>query len=576
MASLPERPPVGLPPLPPGWTEHKAPTGHMYYYNAEIKKSTYVRPIAEPQSFPEPVAPPTPPPPPSYGTAAPNANFDLFNPFAAKPAAPDYNAHPELLNAQAHYEGPSRGHSGRGGFDARGERRPFQNRRRDPQDRPKHRHDIPDCTPWVLVQTKLKRRFVWNKDTNESFWKFPAHVMKGVVEFDRQQREKRERRERGETSDDEAAAAMAEMEAELADEEAQAQAQVVEVDGDVGMENDEEYEEVEVTDDEGQPEEHPSKRQRTEEPQDAPDDQGMELGEDDIAWQLAAMEGEYDEDEEEGLPLTEEDCKALFKELMDDLRLSPFTPWDKILEDDRLYEDDRYKALTNMKARKECFSEWARERVQILKELKANQQKLDPRIPYLSFLHGLATPKLYWPEFKRKYKKEPEMKDMKLPDKDKERLYRDHVKRLGMKSSELRSDLSALLKSQPLASLNRSTTLGTLPPSVLVDLRFISLPASTRDSIIEDFVSRLPPAPEGTGPSAEEEAETRKNRAERERRERALADRERKVHEDKRRQERDLAYGKGRLREEEMEIERAMKVGKDGLRGQLSGYDGGE
>jgi hypothetical protein len=27
MAHLPVRPPAGLPPLPPGWTEHKAPTG---------------------------------------------------------------------------------------------------------------------------------------------------------------------------------------------------------------------------------------------------------------------------------------------------------------------------------------------------------------------------------------------------------------------------------------------------------------------------------------------------------------------------------------------------------------------
>jgi hypothetical protein len=38
---------VGLSPLPPGWTEHTAPTGHKYYYNAALKKSTYQRPILE-------------------------------------------------------------------------------------------------------------------------------------------------------------------------------------------------------------------------------------------------------------------------------------------------------------------------------------------------------------------------------------------------------------------------------------------------------------------------------------------------------------------------------------------------
>jgi hypothetical protein len=222
-----------------------------------------------------------------------------------------------------------------------------------------------------------------------------------------------------------------------------------------------------------------------------------------------------------------------------------------------------------MKVRNECFNEWAREKMVFLKEEKAKQQKRDPRIPYLALLDRHATPKLYWPEFRRKYKKEPELKDGKLPDKEKEKLYRDHVKRLGMRSSDLKSDLSALLRSQPLVSLNRSTTLDTLPTAIITDLRYISLPASTRNSMIEAFISTLPPAPEGTVLSAEEEAAQAKRWAERERREKALKDRERRVEEQKRKQERDLAYGKGRLREEEEEIERAMRVGKEGLRGQL-------
>jgi hypothetical protein len=425
----------------------------------------------------------------------------------------------------------------------------------------------------VLVRTKLGRRFVWNKETNESFWKFPPEVMKGVIEFDRIEREKKERRARGEPSEEEDNA-MAEVDAELADIENQVEEQIVEVDGEEGMENDEEYEEVEVTDDEGEGAESgkPSKRQRTEEPTEEP--QPMEMGEDDMAWQLAQleeMEGAYgDEDEEEGLPLTEEDCKALFKELLDDMRVSPYIPWDKLLENDALYEDERYKALPNMKSRKDCFDEWARERIAILKEQKALQQKRNPRIPYLAFLHTHATPKLYWPEFRRKFKKEPEMRDTKLPDKEKEKLYRDHIKRLAMKQSDLKADLSALLKSQNIAALNRSTTLDTLPEAVLTDLRFISLPSSVRDSLVETYISTLPPAPEGAAASAEEQEQAAQKRAERERREKALADRERRVREEKRKQERELAYGKHRLREEEEEIQRAMRVGKEGLRAHLN------
>ena len=161
------------------------------------------------------------------------------------------------------------------------------------------------------------------------------------------------------------------------------------------------------------------------------------------------------------------------------------------------------------------------------------------------------------------------MKDMKLPDKEKEKLYREHVKRLGMRHSDLSSDLSAMLKAQPLAALNRSTTLETLPPTILTDVRFISLPSSTRDSLIESYISTLPSAPEGAAASAEEEAEMAKKRAERQRREQALAERERRVREEKRKHERELAYSKGRLHEEEMEIERAMNVGKQGLKSHL-------
>ncbi|KAF2713451.1 hypothetical protein K504DRAFT_424084 [Pleomassaria siparia CBS 279.74] len=571
MADIPVRPPAGLPALAPGWTEHSAPSGHVYYYNKETKKSTYVRPIVEIHGLQQQHAAPRPPAPQAPFGANPNighvnhvASNNQLNPnfqppnfrFGGPAQEPFQNA-PQHSNPRGDHRG---GH--RGGFNN------FQDRRRQPEDKPKHRSDIPNCAPWVLVKTKLGRRFVWNKDTNESFWKFPPHVMKAVMDFDHKEREKKERREHGQPSDEEDTA-MAEVEADLAAVEEEMEKQIVRVDGEVGMDDDSEYEEVEVTDDEGEEANKPPKRQRTEEPT---EDQAMEMGEDDIAWQLAQMEameeGDFDEeDEEEGLPLTEEDCKALFKELLDDTRISPYVPWDKVLENDGLYEDERYKALPTMKARKDCFDEWARERIHYLKEQKANQQTLDPRIPYLALLHKYATPKLYWPEFRRKYKRE--MKDSKVTDKVKEQLYRDHIKRLGLKQPELRSDLSNLLKAQPLALLNGSTTLETLPPSILTDLRFISLPASTRDSLVGAYISTLPPAPEGAFASAEEEAEVIRKRAERGRRERALAERERRVQEDRRKQERDLAYGMGRLREEEAEIERAMKFGKDGLKGQL-------
>lgn len=544
------------------------PQGHTYYFNKETKKSTYTRPVAEIPQFhsPAPIVTPTHLPPPQNNT------------YNAQPAQSSFDPQRQIQDLifggapRQAFQNPGQQRGGhRGGL--RGGQNNFSDRRREKDDRPKHRNDIPNCAPWVLVKTKFERRFVWNKETNESFWKFPPHVMKAVVEYDRRQRDKKERRERGEPSDveEEEDTAMADIEAELAAGEEEVE--IVEVDGEEGMENDEEYEEVEVTDDEGEGAESASKRRRTEEPS---GDQTQATEDDDLAWQLAQMEememgGGYEEEyaeeyEDEEPALSEDDCKALFKELLDDLRLSPYTPWDKILEDGTLYDDERYKALPNMKARKECFDEWARDKMQYLKDEKAKQQKRDPRVPYLALLDRHATPKLYWPEFRRKFKKEPELKDTKLPDKEKEKLYRDHIKRVGMRQSELKSDLSALLRAQPLATLNRSTTIDTLPAAILTDLKYISLPASTREPLIETYISTLPPAPEGGAASAEQDAEHAKKRAERERRERALAERERRVQTEKRKQERDLAYGKGRLREEEEEIQRALNVGKEGLK----------
>lgn len=44
-------------PLPVGWSQHLAPSGHYYYYNSVTKKSTYERPLSTLPQKPE-VKPP--------------------------------------------------------------------------------------------------------------------------------------------------------------------------------------------------------------------------------------------------------------------------------------------------------------------------------------------------------------------------------------------------------------------------------------------------------------------------------------------------------------------------------------
>ena len=423
--------------------------------------------------------------------------------------------------------------------------------------------------------------------------------MKGVVEYDRIERETKQKLERGERSEGEDIEAHGEegVKAAGSDEkpvhDAKTPGEHRSLEGDS-----DEYEEVEVTDDED--EEAPSKRQKTNHNE---AEQPVEFDEDDIAYQLAAMgqdygldTGEYGNDDDadwedgaEGLPLTEEDSHALFKDMLEDYGVNPYSTWEKIVDDGRIVEDDRYTVLSNMKSRKDVWDYWSRDKIQRLKEQKEKEEKSDPRIPYLTFLQKNASPKLYWPEFKRKYKKEPEMRNTKLSDKDRETWYREHISRtlviyhrtwtvlidsrthIGLKlpESRLKSDLSSLLKSIPLDSLNRSSSLAILPPALLTDIRYISLSPSIRDPLIEAYISTLESAPDATGASTEEGLASTKRKEDRERREKALAEREKRVQEEKRRQHGALQYSKGMLREGEEEIQRALNVGRGGLKSQL-------
>lgn len=543
---------AALAPLPPGWSEHTAPTGHTYYYNNETKESTYTRPGVAPA--PQPV---------------PNATSSTaFSPFSGVPSLADpnvANAYLAQFNRPQQQFGHSRGGrgGGRGGFDGRP--------RPQPVDKPVRKEAIPGHEPWILVYTKCSRRFVYNPAKNASYWRIPEKLMPGILELDKA-------RIRGKASGEEDTQdknATGEKPSERPASEAPA-----------AGDSSDEYEEVEVTDDEEAEEgedgdaEHASKRQRTE---DAAYDEPLEFTEDDIAMQLQAMgedygldPGEYDDgnaeewpEGAEGIALSHEDAKALFKDLLNDFNINPYSPWEKLLEEGKIIDDIRYTALDTTKARRECWDEWTREKIAELKEQRARQEKKDPRIAYMAFLQERATPKLYWPEFKRKYKREAPMKDLNLSDKDREKAYREHINRLKMPQATLKSDLTALLKAQPVHLLNNKSLVNGLPTQILVDPRYISLEPKVRDPLIEAYTSSLPPPPEDPN-AADEHEEEIKSREAKEKRKRALEERNKAVEDQRRRRERDVAASKARLREEERELEMAMRVGKGGLQSQLA------
>lgn len=127
-------------------------------------------------------------------------------------------------------------------------------------------------------------------------------------------------------------------------------------------------------------------------------------------------------------------------------------------------------------------------------------------------------------------------------------------------SSAIReSDLKSLLNS--VTSLTRNHTPATLPHSVTSDVRYHVCPPESRDSIIQDHLSRLPEVIEDDDGKGRKEDKS------------ALALRERELAVRKARMARrgEEERAKWTLRREEEEIERAKNVGRKGLATHLKG-----
>ncbi|KAF2772390.1 hypothetical protein EJ03DRAFT_341743 [Teratosphaeria nubilosa] len=392
---------------------------------------------------------------------------------------------------------------------------------RNAQDRPKSKHPLPGHAPWVVVKTRFGRRFVHNTKTNESLWHAPDDIWPAVKEFDAWERDQKEKEANVKWAEEELKKLRATSRAEKVNAKADAEERR---DGrrrsesDVGYDSEGSYEYVEVTDDEGEEQAEDIAQADVNGDAEAasqPDDGPVEFGEDDIAWQLQAMgqaynldAGDYnagdddpahdDDPGAEGLPISPEDAANAFRALLTDHHTSPFTPWEKLISNSTILHDARYTLLPTLRARKQVWDEWSRDTAAQIQTSRAQTEKiLDPRIPYLVLLAEKATPKLYWPEFKRKYRKDPALADRKLGDKEREKLYREHVSRLRLPLSTRKADLLDLLKTMPLRDLNADTTRDALPRQLLSHLHFFSLPDEVREEVVGEYVRSLPRVVEG-------------------------------------------------------------------------------
>jgi hypothetical protein len=110
-----------------------------------------------------------------------------------------------------------------------------------------------------------------------------------------------------------------------------------------------------------------------------PADLPVEFTEEDIAYQLALMQSDYGGGAEEMIVEEEEldptATRQIFISLLEDKEINPFNTWES--EMPKMVQDPRYSMVKNTKQRMEIFAEWARARIALIKEEKAQETKED-------------------------------------------------------------------------------------------------------------------------------------------------------------------------------------------------------
>ncbi|KAF9982876.1 hypothetical protein BGZ75_005656 [Mortierella antarctica] len=351
--------------LPPGWTEHKAPDGMPYYYNAATGQSSWVRPtLPLPLSGQMPPPGIVPPPPGVPGFVMNQQQQPMYPPGVTPPAtglAPP--AIPATSSAPTEDSGKSK------------------KSKKVKKEKAVKKTQILD-TPWFIVTTNLENTFFYNKETKASIWVPTQELETVLVKMGQVATEKleAERRAKEEEEQERLRALKRPNEASEAGQE-----------GEKRSKNDSEAA-----------------------------NGGTEMTEDDVAWQLAAMEGmmgdqdedqhmdsqDESEDEDDGAvqarlrmlqgsassstssqavrvaaespaleisPDNIQEREMAFMDLMRDRGVTQFDTWEKAMS--RIEIDPRIRLIPSSKDRQALFESFCLIRAQEIKDAKEKEAK---------------------------------------------------------------------------------------------------------------------------------------------------------------------------------------------------------
>ncbi|KAK2466198.1 hypothetical protein APHAL10511_001840 [Amanita phalloides] len=153
----------------------------------------------------------------------------------------------------------------------------------------------------------------------------------------------------------------------------------------------------------------------------------------------------------EKVELSSEEAKALFKTLLREKDVNPLLPWDKSLP--LFVSDPRYVLLPSVAARRDAFDEYCRERARELKQLNIKKEKetLSPKEEFDRLLaEEVKSTRTSWTDFRRTWKKDRRFYGWGRDERERERRFRAFLKDLSGKkrtaAEKVEADFLSLLK----------------------------------------------------------------------------------------------------------------------------------
>ncbi|KAM0752098.1 hypothetical protein T439DRAFT_379217 [Meredithblackwellia eburnea MCA 4105] len=556
-------PPPGLPPLQPGWTEHRAPAGQPYWFNPSTNVSTYTRPTI-PFHFPPPPhqLQQHPPPPP--------------------PAA--------VVKEK-------------------------EREKKDKKEKPKLKVPIPG-TDWIQVTTN-KGNVFWT-DKTRSVWTVPDEIKEQVEKMDREREEeaaKEKEREKGknlkrEREEEEEEHANGEEKKKQAQDDDEEEEEKGTLDIQVGEGESELKEQQEPPTESGDPEEDggeegggegevekKKKKKRKTVVREIEEMEADEAWQREIAGQMAEQaereereresliaaqaqsqevqqrrqkeEEENRKREEEGRRLaainevSREEASAMFKIMLSEKDIQPMAPWD--MELPKFVNDPRYSAVKLGKDRRDLFDEFCKEKIRAQRAAKkaaaeAGAPKADPLEAYRALLSSVVTStRTHFSDFKKAHGKDPRFREFGKTEGEKEKVFKGFLRELGEKKRKEMERLEG--EFEVMLNEDRGLKIGDKWTEVKTrfakDKRYIAIPSSSqKETLFNQFLSKLSSS-SNTAPTTITTSTTPSTNtlSKAERAAASLREREEQVRVEKERNARSARNAKGLLGREEGERE---------------------